>query len=345
MPNDHDRSQIARIFRLLQIVAGGEAHSAAELSRLTGVTRRTIFRDIKAMQAAGVPIAHEPSAGCYRLRRGVLALPVDLSEDESLALVGMVGQLVRAAKIPMLATAQRALEKIRGQLAPGALKKLEALEERILFQLSGGEDGGQCQDVYDVLERALVARRVVSCRYEPAGSRLGGYGGRNSDPLGRRTVERVQEFELRPYGIFWHRGASYVVGHHGGRGELRTLRISRFAEVEVTGKTYRIPESFALKDFLGDAWGILRGEKSYQVELVFSGVMAEIVAESQWHATQETERNEDGSLTFLCRVDGLEEISRWVLSMGPHCRIVAPKALRDEVTRQARLLLEQYPRG
>ena len=37
--------------------------------------------------------------------------------------------------------------------------------------------------------------------------------------------------------------------------------------------------------------------------------------------------NDDQSITFRCKVDGLEEIVWWVLSMGPHCTVKKPKEL------------------
>ena len=65
------------------------------------------------------------------------------------------------------------------------------------------------------------------------------------------------------------------------------------------------------------------------------GLVAETIADTLWHKTQQLEDHDDGSLTFRCTVAGLDEISWWVLSMGPHCRVLAPDELRDRVRQAA----------
>jgi predicted DNA-binding transcriptional regulator YafY len=52
--------------------------------------------------------------------------------------------------------------------------------------------------------------------------------------------------------------------------------------------------------------------------------------------------HDDGSITFRCKVDGLDEIVWWVLSMGPHCTVVHPKELADRVCQLAEQTLQRY---
>jgi predicted DNA-binding transcriptional regulator YafY len=42
-------------------------------------------------------------------------------------------------------------------------------------------------------------------------------------------------------------------------------------------------------------------------------------------------------------VDGLEEIVWWVLSYGPHCRVMEPGELRERVRRLQQSAAAQYP--
>ena len=68
-------------------------------------------------------------------------------------------------------------------------------------------------------------------------------------------------------------------------------------------------------------------------------------ADTRWHATQEIEEHEDGSVSFRCTVSGLDEIVWWVLSFGPSCTVVAPKKLADRVRDLAVRTADRYARG
>jgi predicted DNA-binding transcriptional regulator YafY len=78
------------------------------------------------------------------------------------------------------------------------------------------------------------------------------------------------------------------------------------------------------------------------VELHFDPEFAETIADTHWHSTQEVIWNDDQSITFKCKVDGLEEIVWWVLSMGPHCTVKKPKELIEQVRKLASEMVARY---
>lgn len=63
------------------------------------------------------------------------------------------------------------------------------------------------------------------------------------------------------------------------------------------------------------------------------------VGERIWHESQRADRAPDGGLILTFQVAGLEEIKRWVLSLGPEAEVLHPEELRqilrDELTRTA----------
>jgi proteasome accessory factor B len=73
----------------------------------------------------------------------------------------------------------------------------------------------------------------------------------------------------------------------------------------------------------------------YNIRLRFSSRVARNVAEVQWHSTQKAEFNDDGSLTVKFRVDGLGEISWWILGYGDQVEVLAPVMLRKKIARRA----------
>jgi predicted DNA-binding transcriptional regulator YafY len=102
-----------------------------------------------------------------------------------------------------------------------------------------------------------------------------------------------------------------------------------------------------LRAYFGDAWGVYRGDKTYEVEIRFSPEAAALVTETTWHHTQTVRRHKDGSVTLGFRVDGLEEILWWVLGWSGRARVIRPPELRAMLVKQLRTALEmnQDPPG
>jgi predicted DNA-binding transcriptional regulator YafY len=307
-----------RIDRLLQIytlIQGEGGWTADRLARHFGTTQRTIFRDIDVLKNAQVPVYHDPERRCYQIRRDFYMQPLDLTFDESLALVSLGRYIHDHEQIPFSRPALKAIAKIRGQLSAPVLRELDLVEDHLSVHLAATATQEAFHPMYEMVRRAIATRTCLRCRYESANRRSGS----------------PTRFLLKPYALFFGQRAWYVTGFHGQHDEIRTLKLNRFAAMEPTAQTYEIPRKFSLAKHLGNAWRMIRGKCSYSVELIFDPAFAETISDTSWHPTQEFENLPDGSLRFMCTVDGLDEIVWWVLSMGAHCRVVAPPELAERV--------------
>jgi predicted DNA-binding transcriptional regulator YafY len=97
-------------------------------------------------------------------------------------------------------------------------------------------------------------------------------------------------------------------------------------------------EKFDLREYFGYAWSLLREGRLYNVELRFSPKVAEEVAEIQWHETQTVSFEKDGSVILRFRVDGLNEITWWILSYGDQVEVLSPQILRRRIVEIARTM-------
>jgi proteasome accessory factor B len=79
----------------------------------------------------------------------------------------------------------------------------------------------------------------------------------------------------------------------------------------------------------------------YNVRLRFLPKVARSVAEVRWHSTQTVTFQEDGSVIIEFRVDGLNEITWWILSYGDQVQVLAPAALRQKVIKIAENMVNQ----
>lgn len=96
-----------RLMNLIRLLRDGEVHRAADLARATGVSLRTIYRDMETLAKSGVPIEGERGTG-YRVTAAITLPPLNLTMAELEALhVGLAA--LREAKDSDLAAAAASL--------------------------------------------------------------------------------------------------------------------------------------------------------------------------------------------------------------------------------------------
>ena len=134
----------------------------------------------------------------------------------------------------------------------------------------------------------------------------------------------------------------YLIAHSRRHGEVRTFKLGRIRRLAVLAKTFDRPRGIDLDEYFGDAWSMIPEGRLYDVHLHFEPMVAGNVAEVQWHRTQRVEWNDDGSIEFHVRVDGLGEITWWILGYGEQVEVVAPAELRHRVAGVIGTVLEKY---
>jgi proteasome accessory factor B len=325
MPADYSR--IHRLLKILTLIQGSRGWTAQRLAVECGTTERTIYRDLKMLDGAGIPYFYDPEQKCYSIRRDFFMPPVQLTLDEALAMATLAEHCGGQEQVPFTKAASRAISKIRGLLPAAVRNELDQIESHVEVKLAAANPPEGAADVYEGVREALSQRRAIRCEYES----LSGEAGKNG------------AFLFRPYALLFNQRAWYTIGHHSGRRSVRCLKLTRFTKVEPTKDSYEIPKDFTVSGHLGNAWRMIRGEKSYEIELTFDKEFAETIADTHWHATQDVVWHDDGSITFTAKVDGLDEIVWWILSMGPHCRVLSPSELAGRVKSLAGEILKLYP--
>lgn len=328
MPADYSR--IHRLLKILTLIQGGDGWTPKRLAHECNTTERTIYRDMKMLDGAGIPYFYDDERKSYCVRRDFFMPPVDLTLEEALALTALAEHVGGREQVPFTRAASKAIAKIRGQLPPGIRRELEQIESRVSIQLAASNPPEGTADVYSKVQAALAKRHALTCEYESVSS--------HADGNGRKPAP----FLFRPYALFFATRAWYVLGYHGGRDEVRCLKLNRFTRVQPTTTEYSIPKRFSLESHLGHAWRMIRGKPRCDVELIFDRRFADTIADTHWHKTQQIEWLDDDSIRFCCTVDGMDEIVWWILSMGPHCRVVRPQALLDLVRDLAGKTAAQY---
>lgn len=329
-------TRVHRLLRLVATIQSKRGLDATDLARLCEVHERTIYRDIDTLNASGVPCSFDAESRGYRVASGFFMPPVELTFEEAMAIVALLEEVGDGTQIPFVGAAARAAEKLRSQLPAAVLDAVEPTDGHVHIDLARSSADDSCRDVFEQVREAIGSRRILLCTYDAAKQAKGCDGIEATDGPD-------PEFELRPYSLWFCQRAWYVVGLHGGRGALRRLKLNRFTSIHVTDRPFAIPDEFDLREDLGLAWRMIRGDTRHRVAIRFEPPFADAASETRWHPTQEEEWDHDaGTVTLRFTVDGLDEIVWWVLGYGPGATVLEPAELVDKVRDLATATVKRY---
>lgn len=107
-----------RLMTLIRLLRDGDLHRATDLAQATGVSLRTVYRDMETLAASGVPIEGERGTG-YRVTAAITLPPLNLSMAELEALHVGLAAMREAQDADLAAAATSLAAKLDGVLPEG----------------------------------------------------------------------------------------------------------------------------------------------------------------------------------------------------------------------------------
>ena len=320
---------VARKLKLLAILTGRGLWTKADLARSLaeqcGESKpfviKTIERDMKVLALAGVVFEeHGVNPKQYRVRPNQQFPVLNLTQDEILGQAAAT-VITAAAGLNVAAGAKATSAKL-GATREGVedlLRDVAGVMEVLGLKLA---DHRQHQEIIKAIQLALIEGRQLSGEY--------------ASPYRKKPVKLT----LDPCRLCLVNQAWYLIARANDTQQLKTYRVQRVETLRRLDTSAIVPADFSVKDYFGNAWGVYRGDKSYDVEIWFSPKAAPLVCETAWHHTQNVKRHKDGSATLGFTVDGLDEILWWILGWSGRAKVIKPTELRTMVVEQLKTALQ-----
>lgn len=319
-------SQAGRVHDLIRLVEARHGVTIEELAEESGVSRRTIHRDLNAIQEAGYPLVSDwqENRKVYRfLTRFKDVPPINFTLQELMTLSFFRSQVDFLQGTPFGDDMMAIFRKVNSVLPPRYAAHMERIAAVSIPLLQGRRDYSRVAESLRLLRDALLYQYRVTLGYRARGK-------------GRPSTYKVD-----PYGLIFHKGGLYLIGFAHNRRALRTFAAERIASVVVTKERFEIPEEFRLQEQFSSAFGIV-GEAPLPVVVRFAPAIAHTLRERVWHPSQRLTEEKDGSIVLSFTAGGRMEIIAWLLSYGRQAEILEPAELRDEVRLIAREMAELY---
>ncbi|WP_410814483.1 helix-turn-helix transcriptional regulator [Micromonospora sp. 067-2] len=318
----------SRLISLLLLLQARGSMTAGELSRALEVSERTVYRDVVALSAAGVPVyADRGRAGGYRLLGGYRTRLTGLTRDEAeaLFLAGLPGPAADMGLADAVAAAEL---KVLAALPPALRDAPARAGQRFHLDVPGWFRETGPPPWLAELARAVWRDRVVQLRYR-----------RGDGEVTRR---------LWPYGLVLKNGVWYLVGRVGD--DTRIYRVDRVTGVEVGEEGFDRDEDFDLAGYWREQAGsflrnMLRAEVT--VRLSPAGlrqlrhvVDAPFVYEELLVAAGHPD--EQGWVVTRLPVESVLVAYTQLLALGPEVEALHPPELRERLADAARRATARY---
>ncbi|GAB2988374.1 helix-turn-helix transcriptional regulator [Saccharothrix stipae] len=322
-----------RLLSLLLSLQNRGLMSAAQLAAELGVTARTVYRDVEALAAAGVPIyaEHGPRGG-YRLMDGYRTRLTGLTADEAGSLF-LTGLPQPAAELGLGAQVAAAELKLMAALPTAYREASTRIRQRFHLDTPGWYREPDAVPHLLAAAEALWQDRVVEVRY------------RRWSPEPGVVTRR-----LHPLGLVLKAGVWYLIA--GGRGEPRTYRVSAVEELRALPETFTRPDGFDLVGF----WRthVERYERAGTAEhavvrLSPAGVAAlpDVLGPK---AAREVPASfgppdADGWRRATLPLEGVTHAAAGLLRLGADVQVLGPEPLVAHMTATVRAMARLYPTG
>ena len=321
--------QADRLLALLLLLQANVLTSAATLARRLEVSTRTIYRDIDALSAAGVPVYAERgrNGGCALLP-GFWTDVTGLTADEARALFifagrGLPGGLGHETEL------KSALRKLLAAVPEPHRPAAVQARDRVVMDTTGWSREIEPVPHLATVQEAVWFDRRLGLRY------------RSSDAPSARNLE------VDPYGLVAKAGTWYLIAAEDG--EPRLFRASRIEAAEVLEAPARRPRDLDLEALwleLRRRWDERGGDGLAVRVLVRTESLARFLRMSAGptlEPAQHCEHGSDGAWTVVdLRFRGEGPAVAFLLGFGGDVEVLQPATMRTAMAAAAQAIAARY---
>ena len=222
---DSETKRLARLVAIQTILQTKQLITAPELASRFSVSVRTIYRDIKALESAGVPILTQEGKG-YALVEGYRLPPVSFTQGEANALITVEQLMQTQQDTSLVQEYSQAMTKLKAVLRSPTQEKANFLASRLKVYTNAQPKSGHLA----TLQHALTAFQRVQIDYRAA-----------STELTCRTIE--------PFALLMSTQENWLlVGWCALRSAYRIFRLDRIERLDVLRETFE-PHPLTLKQY------------------------------------------------------------------------------------------------
>ncbi len=299
--------KVDRLVSIIMILLDKKRIGAQELADMFEVSPRTIYRDIDAINMAGIPVRSTPGVGGgfeimqeYKMDKKVFS-----TDDLSALLMGLtsLSGMIRGDELI------HTLAKVRSFIPADKVKEIEFKVNQICIDLSPWMGNSRIQPYLEIIKTAMQKNKLLAFEYIAH--------------HGNKTTRTVEPYQLILKGSHW-----YLQGYCRKRNDFRLFRLSRMSNLQ------RKEEFFAPRNYqkpqldFDDLWADMQTRIKIRIH---RSVMDRVLDFCSFE-----DFSPHGDDHFIVNFPFLENEYHYgiVLSFGDKCECLEPFHIRAEIKRR-----------
>lgn len=300
-------NRIDRVSAILIQLQSKRVVKAQHIADRFRVSLRTIYRDVKCLEEAGIPVIGEAGSG-YSLMDGYRLPPVMFTKEEAIAFLMAEKLVEKFTDETNGRNFKSAMYKVRAVLRTTEKELLERIDNQIEVVKAKHRKVPEGNYTEQIL-KAIADQKVINIDYYS-------YHRQQSN---KRLVEPVGIFHLDHY---WH-----LIGYCLMRNDYRDFRFDRISSLQITGQLFNRDHP-PLKDYIETRF---RQRQLHPVRIVVDEGAYPFVGEQKYYMGFISETRQAGKVEMNFMSASLEGFARWFIVMADAANIIEPQVLRDKV--------------
>lgn len=305
---DESPKRFDRIVAILIQLQSKKIVKAQELANRFEVSLRTIYRDIRTLEASGVPIYSEAGVG-YALMDGYRLPPVMFTREEASSFIAAEKLMQKFTDAALGNHYASAMYKLKAVLRSDDKDWVSSIESRVLMQSSEKLFNDKSPNTLAPLFESIAEKTQVILSYEAI----------QSDGITVRHIE--------PVGVFHDNNNWYMLGYCHLRKDYRQFRADRIHDIKKTEVPFSL-EHNPLETYLDKDKAVSTTKIRI---LVDKKIAKHLRYERKYYGfVSEMEIDDKIEMTFMS-CDTMEGFSRWYMMFGDYATILEPERLKAKI--------------
>lgn len=303
--NDHYLKKLDRVTAILTQLQSKPVVRAQDLAEKFDVSIRTIYRDVKTLENAGIPIIGEAGNG-YSLMEGYKLPPIMFTKEEVLSFITAEKLMQKFSHQSLGNHYQMAMEKVRSVLRHSDKNLIRNIEKQIDVFSVHANSGDSLKNVIPTILESIAEKTQLNIEYQTVDGRVT-----------NRTIEAV--------GIFFEFNFWYIMAYCILRKDFRQFRVDRIQKIFKT-QTPFLQEYGQINDYRKS-----HGNKVRAKLLVDKKIMSHLVNSKKYYGLiEEIETDQGMELTF--ETEWIEDgFPRWLITFADYATVLEPESLRERL--------------
>ena len=316
-------NRIDRVSAILIQLQSKKFVTAGEIASRFDISKRTVYRDIRALEEAGVPLGAEPGKG-YFLVDGYRLPPVMFTPEEASSLLTAEKIVEKMADRSVDEHYKSAMFKIKAVLPEKEKMFLDRISNNIeIFHSPPAHADEAPNNFMLIIHRALADKKTLNLCYRAAYNKL---------LINNRIVEPVG---LCFYSMAWH-----LVAFCRLRIAYRDFRLDRIVSLSLGNETYQSREIKSVKEFFQ------KNLSEYELEnITISMPLAQslLIQTTRYYYGYIGEEIKGDRLELNFITGDLQYFCRWLLMYADVVEIVQNDALRNMFIQHIAEIKKRFP--